>query len=66
MHPIDLALRQLEQRPDVASNPIAREWLEVVRTGDAQRGEEIARNLCSNSGVTVQQAMEEARRFFRV
>lgn len=62
----DLALRQLERRPEVANNPLAREWLDVIKSGDAERGEEIARNLCVNNGVTVQQAMDEARRFFRL
>ena len=62
----DFALRQLEGRPEIANNPLAREWLEVIKSGDAQRGEEIARNLCDNSGVTVQQAMEEARKYFRL
>lgn len=62
----DLALMQLERRPEVANNPLAREWLDVIKSGDAERGEEIARNLCVNNGVTVQQAMDEARRFFRL
>ena len=62
----DFALRQLEGRPEIANNPLAKEWLEVIKSGDAQRGEEIARNLCDNSGVTVEQALEEARKFFRV
>lgn len=62
----DAALRQLERRPEIANNPLAREWLEVVRAGDSERGEEIARNLCENSGVTVQQALQEAKRFFGV
>lgn len=60
----EVALRQLERRPEIAGNPLAREWLEVIRSGDAERGEEIARNLCSNSGVTVEQALEEAKRRF--
>ena len=61
----DLAIRQLERRPEIANNPLAKEWLEVVKSGDSQKGEEIARNLCANSGVTVDQALEEARRFFK-
>lgn len=60
----DIALKQLERRPEVANNPLAREWLDVVKSWDARRGEEIASNLCANSGVTVQQALDEARRFF--
>ena len=66
MNPIEFALMQLEKRPDVAGNPIAREWLEVVRSGDAKKGEEIARNLCENRGVTVEQALEEAKGFFKL
>ena len=61
---LDLVIRQLERRPEIAGNPIAREWLEVIRRGDAEKGEEIARNLCGNSGLTVQQALDEARRYF--
>ena len=61
----DLAIKQLERRPEIANNPLAKEWLEVVKSGDSQKGEEIARNLCANSGVTVDQALEEARRFFK-
>lgn len=61
-----MALRQLAGRPEVAGNPLAQEWMEVIRTGDARRGEEIARNLCDNSGVTVEQALDEARRFFKI
>lgn len=62
MNPIELALRNLEGRPEVAGNPLAREWLQVIRNGDAKRGEEIARNLCRNNGVTVEQALEDARK----
>ena len=61
---LDLVIRQLERRPEIAGNPIAREWLEVIRRGDSKKGEEIARNLCGNSGVTVEQALDEARRYF--
>ena len=61
---LDLVIRQLEKRPEIAGNPIAREWLEVIRRGDSKKGEEIARNLCGNSGVTVDQALDEARRYF--
>ena len=66
MKMIDFALKQLEQRPEISSNPLAREWVEVIKSGDVEKGEEIARNLCVNSGVTVQQALDEARRFFRL
>lgn len=62
MTPIEALLRQAERRPEIAGNPVAREWLEIIRSGDAKRGEEVARNLCGNYQVTVGQALEHARR----
>lgn len=61
---INQALRELEQRPDLKANPAAREWLRVLREGDSQKGEQIARNILSENKVTIQQAMEHARRMF--
>lgn len=61
---INQALRELEQRPDLKANPMAREWLRVLREGDSQRGEQIARNILNENKVTIQQAMEHARRMF--
>lgn len=61
---INQALRELEQRPDLKANPTASEWLRVLREGDSQKGEQIARNILSENKVTIQQAMEHARRMF--
>lgn len=63
-HLINQALRELEQRPDLKSNPMAREWLRVLREGDSQKGEQIARNILNENKVTIQQAIEQARRMF--
>lgn len=51
--------------PAISRNPLAREWLEIVRTGDKKRGEEVARNLLENASVTERQAIEDALRFFK-
>lgn len=58
-----MAIDQLAKRPDLQGNPVAQEWLRVIREGDAVHGEEIARNLCASYGVTVEQAMEQGRRY---
>lgn len=63
-HLINQALSELEQRPDLRSNPMAREWLRVLREGDSQKGEQIARNILNENKVTIQQAIEQARRMF--
>lgn len=61
---INLAMRELEKRPDLMANPVSREWMRVLREGDSRKGEEIARNILNENKVTIQQAMEQARRMF--
>lgn len=63
---IDMALRELEMRPDLMANPMSREWMRILREGDSKRGEEVARNILNEHKVTFQQAMEQARRMFGV
>lgn len=60
----DMALSIIGRSPQVAQSPNARHMLGVVQSGDAKEGERIARNLCESYGVTPEQAMEQARRFF--
>lgn len=61
---INRALRELESRPDLMANPMSREWVRILREGDSRRGEEVARNILSEHKVTVQQAIDHARRMF--
>lgn len=46
--------------PQVANNPQAQEWLNIVRSGDAKRGAEIAGNICRNQGVSEQSGYQTA------
>ena len=58
------AIQMLRSRPDIAGNPRAQEMLRIIQEGDIERGEEVANNLLSNYGMTKQQGIEAARRFF--
>lgn len=58
------AIQMLRSRPDIAGNPRAQEMLRIIQEGDSERGEEVANNLLSNYGMTKQQGIEAARRFF--
>lgn len=62
----DMALSIIGRSPQVAQDPNARHMLGVIQSGDVEEGERIARNLCQSYGVTPEQAMEQARRFFGV
>lgn len=60
------ALNLLGRNPQVANNPQAQAYLDVIRSGDAAKGEEIAKNLCATYGVTTDQAVNQAKRFFNL
>lgn len=60
------ALSLIERNPRIAGNPQAQEMLDAIRRNDEQAGRRIAGNLCKTYGVTEEQAVEQARRFFRI
>jgi hypothetical protein len=56
----------IRQNPRVANNPQAQEMINVIQSGDDARGQQIANNICQTMGVTQQQAINDARSFFRI
>lgn len=62
----NLAMNLIYQNPQIAQNPNAQSMLNVIERGDAQKGEEIARNLCNSYGITPEQALTQAKRFFHI
>ena len=40
--------------------------IQAIQIGDDKRGEEIAKNLCNAYGITPQQAVQDAKRFFNI
>lgn len=66
MDPRTLALDILRRSPGLASNPNAQQMIDVIRSGDSRRGEQIARNLCNTYGVDPEQALLQARNFFHI
>ena len=59
------AVALLRNRPEIAGNPRAQEMLEIIQNGDSAKGEEVAKNLLSNYGMTKEQGIEAALRFFQ-
>lgn len=61
-----LALDLVQKNPALANNPNAREMIDVIRSGDAAKGQQIAKNLCDTYGVKPEDAISQARSFFHV
>lgn len=64
LDPRSFALNILACNPNIANNPQAISMLNVIRSGDSIKGQEIAKNICNSMGVTEQDALNQAKQFF--
>lgn len=62
----DMALKMISNNPKVANNPQAQELIEVIKSGDNARGQQIAQNLCNTYGVSKEEALNQAKGFFNI
>ena len=62
----DMALNLLMQNPNVANNPNAQEFIQVIQNGDSVKGEQIAQNLCDTYGMSKEYAIRNAKTFFHL
>lgn len=62
----DFAMNILAQHPQIANNPNAQSMIQAIQSGDDKRGEQIAKNLCDSYGISPQQAVQDAKRFFNI
>lgn len=62
----DFAMNILAQNPRIANNPNAQSMIQAIQSGDDKRGEQIAKNLCDSYGISPQQAVQDAKRFFNI
>lgn len=60
------ALDMIQRNPALQNNPNACEMINVIRSGDANRGQQIARNLCDTYGMKPEDAIAQARSFFHM
>lgn len=60
------ALDMIQRNPALQDNPNAHEMIDAIRSGDAKRGQQIARNLCNTYGVKPEDAIAQAKSFFHM
>lgn len=65
-NPMDFILRMIKNNPNIANNPQAQNYISILESGDAKKGEEVANNLCQTYGVTKEEAISQAKNFFRL
>lgn len=55
-----------QMRQSAQNNPMATGMLDVIESGDARKGEEMADNICKSMGVSREEAISQARRYFGI
>lgn len=64
-NPMSMLLNMAMQNSNIANNPRAQEMLQVIQSGDVQKGQQIAMNLCKTYGVSKEQAVGMAAEYFK-
>lgn len=56
----------IRQRNDIMNDPVKSNMVNAIMTGDSQRGEQIAQNLCNGYGVSREEAVQRAKQYFNI
>lgn len=62
--PMQFLQNAMRQNPNVANNPQAQNYLNILQSGDSQKGQQIAENLLKTYGMTKEQGLSQVRQFF--
>ena len=65
MNPMQFIQQAIQRNPNIANNPQAQQYLQVIMSGDSQKGQELARNICGSFGITPEQGVQQAQQFFQ-
>lgn len=63
---IQTIIDRIKANPNIAGNPQALAYIEVLESGDSKRGQELANNLLNTYGMTREDALAQAKQFFRI
>ncbi len=61
-----MAMNRISSDPNLQKNPQARAFVDIMQRGDVAQGQQMARNLCQSFGVSEQEALQQAKSFFRI
>lgn len=63
---MNFAMNVISQNPQIANNPNAQAMINVIMSGDSQKGRQIAHNICQSYGISEQDALNQAKRYFNL
>ena len=64
--PMQFLQNAMRQNPNIANNPQAQNFLQILQSGDAQKGQQIAENILKSYGMTKEQGLNQVHSFFHI
>lgn len=64
--PMQFLQNAIRQNPNIANNPQSQNFLQILQSGDAQKGQQVAENLLKTYGMTKEQGMNQVHNFFHI
>lgn len=61
-----MAMNMMRNNPNINKNPMAKEFMNILESGDTKRGEQMANNILANYGLNRGEAVNQAKSFFHV
>lgn len=62
---MNFALQMMMKNSNAQNTPMGREFMEILQTGDEQRGIQLANNLCQSYGDSRESAYNKALNYFQ-
>ena len=66
VNPRDFAMHMIRNNPSITNNPIAQNYINVLQSGDAQKGQQIAQNILNCSGLPRERALQQVGLRFHI
>lgn len=64
--PMQSMVDMIRANPAIANNPQMQAYLDVLESGDSEKGKELANNLLDTYGMTKEDALAQAKAFFHI
>lgn len=66
-NPFEMIANAIKMRnSNVDSTDFGKNALDTIRSGDSARGEQLADNICRSLGLSREQAIQQAKEFFKI
>lgn len=61
---LSFAINYLQKNGGIPNNPQAQQYIDLIKSGDNEKGRQVAENICKTYGITMEEAGRMAMQMF--